>query len=223
MIDMKQTIIAKSDQLNADDLIGGGVTIKVTKVTLLAGEQPVAVHYEGDNGKPWKPCKSMRRVLVGVWGGDGSQYIGRSLTLFRDPSVSFGGQQTGGIRISHMSDISEPITMSLTASRNSKRPFRVLPLVVAATSPAVTPVANSEEVDIEQLLIDATESAKGGTTKLLGYWNTLKRPQHVELQPYMERLKKSAAEIDAAIAADPFGLPPIPSAQPGDPAGVVAS
>lgn len=130
MTDMTGTIIAKSDQLNSDDLIGRKITIKITKVSLLAGEQPISIHYEGDEGKPWKPCKSMRRVLVGVWGNDGKSYIDRYLTLYRDDSVIFGGQAVGGIRISHMSNIEKSVTMSLTATKKSKKPFTVLPLAI---------------------------------------------------------------------------------------------
>jgi hypothetical protein len=132
MNNMLTTIIPKSDQLNADDLIGGQTkTVKITKVSLLGGDQPVALNYEGDNGKPYKPGKSMRRVLVHVWGGDGNKYIGRSLTLFRDDKVMFGGVATGGLRISHMSDISESVTMALTATRANRKPFTVKPLALA--------------------------------------------------------------------------------------------
>lgn len=135
MVDMSKTIIAKSDQLNADDLIGRSLTIRVSGVSLLAGEQPVGINYEGDEGKPYKPCKSMRRVLVGVWGNDGNAYVGRSMTLFRDDKVLFGGAEVGGIRISHMSDIEKPVTMSLTATKKSKKPFTVQPLAVANAAP----------------------------------------------------------------------------------------
>ena len=64
---MLESIAPKSNQLNADDLIGGrSITIKITKVSGVAGEQPICINYEGDNGKPYYPCKSMRRVLVHV-------------------------------------------------------------------------------------------------------------------------------------------------------------
>ena len=55
MTDLAPTIVPKSDQLNSDDLIGRNLTIKVTQVSILAGDQPVAVHYEGDEGKPYTP------------------------------------------------------------------------------------------------------------------------------------------------------------------------
>jgi len=37
----------------------------------------------------------------------------------------------GGIRISHMSHITEPVTLALTATKKVRKPFRVLPLVIA--------------------------------------------------------------------------------------------
>jgi hypothetical protein len=135
MTDLTQTIAPKSDQLNADDLIGRSLTVTVTGVKLLGeADQPVAV--EHDSGRPFKPCKSMRRVLVQIWGGDGSKYVGRKMTLYRDPEVAFGGQKVGGIRISHMSGIDKAVTMALTASKAQRKPFTVKPLETATQAPA---------------------------------------------------------------------------------------
>lgn len=128
VITMLDTIVPKSDQLNADDLIGGPLTITLTKVSLTGDEQPVALHFEGDNGKPYKPGKSMRRVLVHLWGPDANVYAGRSLTLYRDEKVMFGGVAVGGIRISHMTHIERDITIALTATRANRKPFTVKPL-----------------------------------------------------------------------------------------------
>ena len=129
MNDMKQVIIPKSDQLNADDLISGPMTITITRVDIRGGqEQPVSIHFEGDNGKPYKACKSMCRVMVSVWGPNSKAYVGRSMTLYRDPSVKWGGMEVGGIRISHMSDLQENMTMALTMTRSNRKPFTVKPL-----------------------------------------------------------------------------------------------
>ena len=128
--DMKQVIVAKSDQLNADDLLSGPITIKITAVNVKGGqEQPVSISYEGDNGKPYKPCKSMCRVLVTAWGADSAVYVGRSMTLYCDPKVKWGGMEVGGIRISHMTNIADTMTMALTVTRANKKPFIVQPLV----------------------------------------------------------------------------------------------
>lgn len=105
ILDMSRFIEAKSDQLNADDLIGAPRTITVTRVAGNDGDQPISIFYEGDNGKPFKPCKTIRRVLMGVWGRNAYEYVGRSMTIFRDDKVTFGGLETGGVRISHMSHI----------------------------------------------------------------------------------------------------------------------
>lgn len=133
-MDMAQVIIPKSDQLNADDLLAGPITIKITDVTVRGGqEQPVSIHYENNGGKPYKPCKSMSRVLVTVWGPDSKQYIGRSMTLYCDPKVKWAGMEVGGIRISHMSGIDSAMTMALTVTRANKKPFMVKPLEIADT------------------------------------------------------------------------------------------
>ncbi len=129
MSNMLSTIIPKTDQLNADSLIGGPITVKINKISISTGDQPVTLGYEGDNGRPFKPCKSMRRVLVTVWGEDGNAYVGRSLTLYCDIKVTFGGAAVGGIRISHMSHLDTEKTILLTASKANKKPFTVKPLV----------------------------------------------------------------------------------------------
>ena len=119
--DLRPTIVPKSDQLNAEQLLGGPMTVTITDVRIgSSAEQPISVHYEGENGRPYKPCKTMRKVLIFAWGPDGREWIGRSLTLYNDPQVKFGGDEVGGIRISHMSDIERDVQVSLTATRGKK-------------------------------------------------------------------------------------------------------
>lgn len=135
--DMSVTIIAKSDQLNADDLIGGPLTVRIARVAIAPeAEQPVSVGYDGDAGKPFKPCKLMRRVMIHAWGADAGRYIGQSMTLYRDPSVKFGGMQVGGIRISHMTGLASPMTVPLKISKAKQVLFTVTPLIIAAPTEA---------------------------------------------------------------------------------------
>lgn len=131
-MNLTNTIIPKSDQLNADDLIAGPRTIRITAVEAGSAEQPVNIRYEGDNGRPWKPSKGMRRVLVALYGSEGAAYVGKRITLYNDPSITFGNDATGGIRISHASDIASPLEIALTVKRGKRKPFRVDPLVEAA-------------------------------------------------------------------------------------------
>lgn len=129
MTDLAKTIAPKSDQLNADDLIAGPRTITITGVRGCdEPDQPIAVNFEGDDRKPYKPCKSMRRVMVHCWGPDGNTYAGRRMTLYCDPNVQFGGIKVGGIRISHMSHIDREMVLPLTVTRAKRTPYTVKPL-----------------------------------------------------------------------------------------------
>lgn len=128
MIDMSRFTEAKSDQLNSDDLIGAPRTITVTRVVGAEGDQPIAVHYENDGGKPFKPCKTIRRVLLAIWGRYANDYVGRSMTLYRDDAVQFGGLQVGGIRISHMSHIDKETVVVVAKSKGKKAGMKILPL-----------------------------------------------------------------------------------------------
>lgn len=164
MADITSTTEPKSDQLNADSLIGGKtLTIKVTAVSLVLGEQPVIINYENDNGRPYKPGKSMRRVLIHVWGTDGNNFIGKSMTLYCDEKVTFGGMAVGGIRISHMSHIDKPITMALTTTRANRKPFTVKPLVVTAEAPAT--ITSEQQKELVELITAAKITPSDFMTK----------------------------------------------------------
>jgi hypothetical protein len=143
MIDLADTVVPKSDQTNSDDLIAGPITIEVNKVTLNASDQPVSIHYVGGEGRPFKPCKSMRRVLILAWGSDGEKYVGKSMTLYSDPKVRWAGQEIGGIRISHMSGIESKLRVMLTVTRGKREAYTVEPLTIKAGTPMT-----DEEFDI---------------------------------------------------------------------------
>lgn len=160
-LDMTAFIAAKSDQLNADDLMGGPRTITITRVAANEGnaEQPVRVFFEGDDNKPFLPCKSMRRVMVAVWGADAQQYVGRSMTVYRDPEVTWGGMKVGGIRISHMTHIDGEQVMSLMASKKARKPYTVKPLKIE--QPAAD---NSKALEIGGKVLDAVKRAPDADT-----------------------------------------------------------
>ena len=126
--DMTETTAAKSDQQNYDDYVGGPRTVTIDFVERVGGDQPVSIHLIGYPGKPFKPSKTVRRLIVRGWGGDTSTYAGRRLRLYGDASVKFGGQAVGGIRVSHMSHIDKQFKVALTESKGKKRLFTVDPL-----------------------------------------------------------------------------------------------
>ena len=150
-VDMSDSIVPRSDQQNFDDYLAGPRTVTVEKVTRGSAEQPIDIHLVEYPGRPYKPSKSMRRVLVHSWGPDASQYVGRRLRLYGDPDVKFGGQTVGGIKISHLSHIDRKMTISLTATRGKRAPHVVEPL------PAGPQLISADVVaDIEKRIAAAT-------------------------------------------------------------------
>ena len=124
--DLRDTITPKSDQLNADDLLNTTKIITVTAVKRgSSAEQPVIIEYENMDGRPYKPCKSMRRVLLASWGDDGREWVGRSMQLYCDPEVKFGGVKVGGIRISKLSHIEKDSKILLATSRGKRSDFGI--------------------------------------------------------------------------------------------------
>ena len=154
---LSDTIVPKSDQLNADDLLTGPITVTIEKVTRNESkDQPISLHI-GNGRQPYKPCKSMRRVLIAAWGEKGSAWAGKSLTLYADTTVVFGGAKVGGIRISHVSGITEPLRLLLTATRSKRAEFVVNPLVVSKPqSESVT--GTIEDVIVVQSKPDAEKA-----------------------------------------------------------------
>lgn len=126
--ELRASIVPKSDQLNADTLLAGAITVTIDSVTSGDKEQPVVIGI-GKDHQPYKPCKSMRRVLIAAWGDKGKDWIGKSMTLFCDPNVSWAGVKVGGIRISHLSHIDGDNTFMLTTKRGKKEEFKVKRLV----------------------------------------------------------------------------------------------
>jgi hypothetical protein len=190
---LNDTIIPKSDQLNADQLIGGPVTITVTSVRRGSGDdQPVVVHYENEGGRPYKPCLTMRKVLIFAWGEDGSQWAGRMLTLYNKRDVKWGGVEVGGIRISHMSHVQSDIKLSLAVTRGKKEPIIIKRL--DASDPLVAARAKLDT------------AARSGMEALKAAWGSLPAPQKIAIggqDGCPAALKAIAAAVDAPKADAP--------------------
>ncbi len=182
MGDMSAIIVPKSDQINADDLLGRTITITVTDVTIRGGqEQPISIHF-AQSEKVFRPCKSMCRVMAQAWGLDSRQYIGRSMTLYCDPSVKFGPLAVGGIRISHMTHIDGPMVMALTATKGVEKSFKVQPLDMGRQS------SEPPTLTAEQALADM--EAAEDLDWLRDVWaNRAMAPFRGELQPDLDRIK----------------------------------
>jgi hypothetical protein len=154
-MDLTRSIEPNSSQVNADDLIASDRTVTITGVEAGSAEQPVFVHLHEVPDRTWRPSKSMRRVLVAAWGPEASNYVGRRVTLVRNPDIMFGRDKVGGIEISHLSHIDKPLTVALTATRGKRKNFTVQPLPDAAPQ-------RDWLADLERAGTNATEIGKVG-------------------------------------------------------------
>lgn len=140
--DVSDTIVAKSDQLNADDLVGGPITVTIAGVKRVNEDQPIAIQISGGH-QPFKPCKTMRRALVFAWGKDSTQWVGRSLCLVRDPTVKWAGEAVGGIRIQAMSHIASRLELSLAVSKGKKAKVVIEKLAATESKTSPQPAENA--------------------------------------------------------------------------------
>lgn len=158
-MDISQAAQPRSDQLNADDLIGGPQVVSITEVRLgnRDGEQTVEiVTNEFGPGRPYRPGKSMIRVLLAAWGKESATYVGRRLMLFRDPEVRFGKDAVGGIRISAMSHIEHRLTLALTVTRGRRAPYTVDPLPDAPTPVTLPAITDDDAIDFARAISETS-------------------------------------------------------------------
>ena len=204
---LRDTIVPKSDQLNAEQLIGKPLTITVTEVRRsVDGDQPLAIHYNGDQGRPYKPCKSMRKVLIFAWGDDGRDWVGKSMTLYCDPNVKWGGVKVGGVRISHLSHVEADLALSLTATKGKKEPV-IIKRIAATQKPMqqpaeVTAAADDLGFDVAAVSAALESAAANGMDALVAAWKaTPKKARDMMGGSCPQDLKDTAAKADADRAA----------------------
>lgn len=146
MTDIAHTLVAKSDQLNAADIIGTEKLLTITKVDVKSGDQPVTVHYEGENGRPWKPALTARRILSALWGTDSSKWIGHTVAVHNDLTVIYAGEEVGGVRPHAATGIETTQIIKLKEKRGPKpKTFEIKPLRMDKSAPAPKQVEFSME------------------------------------------------------------------------------
>ena len=136
MVDIAKAIEPRSDQQNYDDYVAGPRTVTVTEVDR-DKEQRVSIHLAEYPGRPFKPSKTNLRLIAQAWGTEAAAWTGRRMTLAGDPTVKFGGQQVGGIRVVALSHIDKPFTAALTATRGKRATYKVDALPDAPAPPPI--------------------------------------------------------------------------------------
>ena len=173
--DVPAGIAPRSDQLNADDLIVAPATVTITAVRVGDNDCPWFIDLAEYPKKPYKPCVTMRRLMVDVMGDKPKRWAGQRMTLYRDPQVKYKGETVGGIRISHFSALSEPKTVRLTLRRGSKIEWVACPL----ETPPLTP-------EDQKYVAEAKAELKASASL-------------AELQGHMEVLKNKPKAIQDAL------------------------
>lgn len=184
---LRDTIVPKSDQLNAEQLLSAPMTILVTDIKRGSGvDQPVIVSYLNDEGRPYKPCKTCRKILIFAWGDDGSEWIGKRMTLYYDPDIKFGGVKVGGIRISHLSNIERDMAVSLNVTKGKKGEFIIKKL--------------ADIRSISEMKALLSEAAKGGVRDLQAMWKKLNADERGCFgDACPDEFKKVAKDFDDAV------------------------
>lgn len=136
-MDITNSLAPRSDQINADDLVAGPQTFTIREVVGGKAEQPFDFLLV-ETDRAFRPAVTMRRLIAAAWGTNGDAYVGRRLTVYRDPTIRFGKDVVGGIRISHMSHIDKRVEVKLQVTRGKREMFAVDPLPAAAPAPTLT-------------------------------------------------------------------------------------
>lgn len=177
-LDITETTAPRSDQQNFDDYATGSKTVTISEVRRGTAEQPVELHLVEFPGRPFKPSKTVRRILVAAWGPDASTYAGRRMTLFGDPAVKFGGVVVGGIRVSHLSHIDKTLELHLTATRGKRSPHVIEPLPDLPEpineQAALDAIAQADDVDtLNAIASDIKQrGVNGDRGAVLAAWKT---------------------------------------------------
>jgi hypothetical protein len=185
-MDMTASIAPNSDQLDAEDLLSGPRDVTIVEVRQgPSGEQPVNIFLE-EFDRPWRPAKTVRRILVAAWGPDAAAYVGHRLRIYRDPEVRFGGMAVGGIRVSHLSHIEKRMQLALTSTRGKRGMHVIEPLTKAAPQP----LPRGGEPTAEQV------AACTDVDTLKGMWRASGPERREQITARVAELKAAPAEDD---------------------------
>ena len=146
-MDLTKALAAKSDQIDAADLIGLAPQVYTIKAvnengSELADQQPVNIRLEETN-KYYRPSKGMLRVLADNWGKNVQDWVGRKVELYGEPEVYFGKEKRGGTRISRLSHITKRKTTLVNPRGGKGAYWQVDPL---PDTPKPPPEPTAEEV-----------------------------------------------------------------------------
>lgn len=126
---MRITAEPRSDQINYEDFLAGPRVYTIGGVRVGTAEQKYDIQLQEEQ-RVWRPPLTVLRTLIACWGDDATVWQGRQAELYGDPSIRFGKDAVGGIRIKALSHLDEPKTVSVTVARGKRQKITVQPLPV---------------------------------------------------------------------------------------------
>ena len=131
-VDIRAATKPKSDQLNYETFLTGPQTFTVSKVTPGDRDHPVFIHMNECPATPYKPSKGMLKCIAQPdgWGDKSSQWVEKSITLYGDPTVIYGGVEVGGIKVAALSDINGDYETLISARRGVRKPHLIKKIVI---------------------------------------------------------------------------------------------
>jgi hypothetical protein len=135
-VDIRASTKPKSDQLNFENFLAGPQTFTVAKVTPGDRDHPVFIHLVECPATPYKPSKGMLKCIAKPegWGDKSSQWVGKAITLYGDPTVIYGGVEVGGIKVAFLSGIEGDYETLISARRGVRKPHLIKRLIDRAAS-----------------------------------------------------------------------------------------
>jgi hypothetical protein len=202
MIDLTKHIEADSDCLVAADLVGGPLTILVERVTESGknDKKKIDIFY-ANSEKPFRPCKSMLRILCELWKTtDATTFIGRGITLYREPDCMWKGEKTPGVRICGLSHIEKAVTVVANERRGKMATYQIEPI---RPWPPAAPERQAQPTPEERLQRTLDGIARASIPALEAAEQALKqRTESGEIQPDQAELIRASIEARAAELAE---------------------
>lgn len=132
-MNIREFVKIKSDRLNFEDFIMGSQDFTIAKLgrKVDQGNVRLLMFFEGREATPYWVPKGMVKCLSNPegWGeSEFSEWIGRKVRLFGEPTVVYAGKELGGIRISHISHIPAPYSTKITERRGVRIDYVISPL-----------------------------------------------------------------------------------------------
>lgn len=132
-MNIREFVKIKGDRINFEDFIMGSQDFTITKLgRKIDGGQPrLLMFFEGREETPYWVSKGMVKCLSSPdgWGNsEFSEWVGRKVRLFGEPSVMYAGKELGGVRISHISHIHAQYSTKITERRGVRIDYTIMPL-----------------------------------------------------------------------------------------------